>query len=149
MTNAYAGGYDYVYVVGGDGNVIYRNLNGWVTGEVQAAIEDGLEALIATDAPAPVVDTTRILAPSPNPFNPRTSITVDVPSGEDLVSLVIYDSRGRTVRRLLDDVRVEAGRTAFTWDGADDRGEALPSGVYHFRLNSRTGSTVQKGVLVR
>lgn len=141
--------YDQVYVVGGDGRVVYRNLNGWSTSEVQAAVDAALEDLAATDVPITSRDVTRLGSPTPNPFNPRTSMVIDVPSGEDRVSLTIYDARGRIVRRLLDGAVVVAGRTSVVWDGADDRGRSVPSGVYHFRLTSETATTVQKGVLVR
>lgn len=149
VTNDYAGGYEYVYVVGGDGDVIYRNLTGWVTSEVQAAIEAGLDDLAATDAPSGARALTRLTAPVPNPFNPRTALVVDVPAGGDRVTLEIVDTRGRLVRRLLDGADLAAGRVPVVWDGTGDDGRSVPSGVYHFRLTSRTASAVQKGVLVR
>ena len=149
VTNDYAGGYEYVYVVGGDGTVIYRNLTGWVGSEVEAAIEAGLEDLAATDAPAGARALTRLTAPAPNPFNPRTALAIDVPSGGDRVTLEIVDVRGRLVRRLLDGADLAAGRVPVVWDGTDDAGHTVSSGVYHFRLTSRTGTSVQKGVLVR
>jgi len=149
VTNLYGGGYEYVYVVGGDGRVIYRNLGGWNTTGVQAAVDAGLEDLEATDVPDRERAGIRLESPAPNPFNPRTSITIDLPEGQDRVSLTIFDTKGRVVRRLLDDVSLSAGRTPVVWDGTDDRGRTLPSGVYHFRLVGSTATSVQKGVLLR
>ena len=68
----------------------------------------------------------------PNPFNPSTTISFYLPQPERVV-LTIYDVAGRRVRRLVDD-NVTFGRTDVTWDGRNDNGERVGSGVYFYRL---------------
>jgi len=85
---------------------------------------------------------------TPNPFNPQTTIRYDVPAGAGRVTLRIYDVSGRLVRELVDEPR-EADRYAVSWDGRDDRGQAVASGVYLYRLTSGTFVETRKLVLIR
>ena len=68
----------------------------------------------------------------PNPFNPTTTISFYLPGREHVV-LVIYDVQGRRVRTLFDK-NADFGRHDITWDGKDDRGVPVSSGVYFYRL---------------
>jgi len=70
---------------------------------------------------------------SPNPFNPVTTIRYDVPATGGDISLVVYDVAGRTVRTLVDGPQVPGERTA-TWDGTDENGARVASGVYYCRM---------------
>lgn len=65
---------------------------------------------------------------SPNPFNPRTTLAVELPEATR-VRLRIYDLRGRVVRELLDE-ELPAGLTPVEFDGTDSRGRRLSSGSY-------------------
>ena len=83
----------------------------------------------ATAAPA-----TYELAPNfPNPFNPSTSIKFGLPE-KSRVSLRIYNLLGKEVATLFDDVEKEAGYHAAIWEGKDRQGNAMPSGIYIYRL---------------
>jgi len=75
----------------------------------------------------------------PNPFNPITTITFTLPE-RAYVTLEIYNLLGQRVRTLVDGVR-EAGSHSALWDGRDDSGRVLPSGVYLYWL--RAGGLVQ------
>ncbi|MEJ2721968.1 MAG: T9SS type A sorting domain-containing protein [bacterium] len=75
----------------------------------------------------------------PNPFNPRTTISFYLAKRE-IVSLTIYDARGKQVRRLLAEER-GFGSHEIVWDGRNDRGEEVGSGVYFYRLIA--GKSVQ------
>ncbi|MDZ7292991.1 MAG: T9SS type A sorting domain-containing protein [candidate division KSB1 bacterium] len=75
----------------------------------------------------------------PNPFNPSTTITYELPQAVE-VKLVIFDLMGRHVRTLVNQ-RQPAGRYTITWDGRNEQGEALASGVYLYQL--RAGNFVQ------
>jgi hypothetical protein len=87
------------------------------------------------------------LACSPNPFNPRTtlSFTLDRPSR---VRVVIHALDGRLAAVLADGER-SAGQHALAWDGCDADGLALPSGSYLARLESASGTATTKLVLLR
>lgn len=84
----------------------------------------------------------------PNPFNPRTLITFDVPAGGGTVTLDIYDARGRRVRRLGTGFHGE-GRHQTSWDGADERGKPVPSGTYFCCLSAAGHCYTRKLILAR
>jgi hypothetical protein len=83
----------------------------------------------------------------PNPFNPTTTISFYLPANER-VTLVLYDVGGRMVRRLVDGV-VGFGQTDVTWDGANDRGEKVGSGVYFYRLTAGRNVITKKLTLLK
>ena len=68
----------------------------------------------------------------PNPFNPATSIRFTVPVAAP-VSVHIFDEAGQRIRTLLQE-SLPAGSHALTWDGRDERGRAVGSGVYFARM---------------
>ncbi len=84
----------------------------------------------------------------PNPFNPRTVIRYDLPSALN-VRLEIYDVAGRRVRTLVDGLVREAGSHEVVWDGRDDRGIHVSSGVFFYRIEAADFRETRKLVLVR
>ncbi len=71
-------------------------------------------------------------ANAPNPFNPQTTITFDLPRASR-VTLRVLDVAGRLVRTLVDDDLPAAQHRAI-WDGRDGTGRRQPSGVYYYQL---------------
>jgi len=71
----------------------------------------------------------------PNPFNPSTTVAVDLPVTAR-VRLSIFDALGRDVRLLVDGIR-PAGRHTVTWDGRDQSGSGVASGIYLMRIAVR------------
>ncbi len=80
-----------------------------------------------------------VRAVTPNPFRDRTMIWMDVPQARG-GTLGVYDLSGRLVRTVWRG-NLELGRRAVVWDGRDDRGQALPSGVYLVHLRAASGQT--------
>ncbi|MCP4547635.1 MAG: T9SS type A sorting domain-containing protein [bacterium] len=70
----------------------------------------------------------------PNPFNPETTFSFEL-HHEGQVRLSVYDTQGRIVRTLINGT-CPAGRTSITWNGKDDAGRTLSSGVYLYRLHA-------------
>jgi hypothetical protein len=70
---------------------------------------------------------------TPNPFNPVTSIGINLPSS-GLVTLKIYNLLGREVVTLWNRTPLDRGYHTTLWNGKDARGSTLPSGVYLYRL---------------
>ncbi|MCI0494191.1 DUF4038 domain-containing protein, partial [candidate division KSB1 bacterium] len=68
----------------------------------------------------------------PNPFNTATTISINLPIETDL-KIVIFNTMGQTVKVLFDD-KLKEGFHEMKWDGENETGEALPSGVYFFRI---------------
>jgi len=83
----------------------------------------------------------------PNPFNPSTSIPYSLAS-DGVVRLELYDAIGRPVRTLLADYR-HAGEHSVVWDGRDDAGRAVASGVYVVRMVASGFVTARKVTLLR
>ena len=83
----------------------------------------------------------------PNPFNPLTKIQFDVPEAND-VNLVIYDMLGREVNTLVSGFH-NRGTYSVVWNGKNNVGRAVPSGVYFYRMASGEFSKVKKLVLLK
>jgi photosystem II stability/assembly factor-like uncharacterized protein len=83
----------------------------------------------------------------PNPFNPSTTISFSLPKPLD-TRLVIVDLLGREVRRLLLGQR-EEGIQLVAWDGRDDNGTSVGSGVYFCRLQAGSFTASRKLMLVK
>jgi glucose/arabinose dehydrogenase/PKD repeat protein len=83
----------------------------------------------------------------PNPFNPETSIEFDLPKTVS-VRLIIYDILGREVSRLVDEER-PAGRHSVLWDGRDENGLRVSSGIYFYSLQAGEFRAARKMLLVQ
>jgi hypothetical protein len=83
----------------------------------------------------------------PNPSSGQATLTYAVPERAE-VHLVVYDVLGRRVRTLVDRVH-QPGRHQRTWDGRNNGGERVASGVYLVRLTAEGQQHVQKVVVVR
>jgi hypothetical protein len=83
----------------------------------------------------------------PNPFNPETRIDFALPRSSR-VHLEIVNMLGRTVRVLVDR-RMPAGHHSVIWDGADESGKIVSSGVYFYRMKAGSFSTSRKMLLMR
>ncbi len=87
-----------------------------------------------THVPDEPMFATRLLAPSPNPFNPQTTIAYTL-AAPGRVTIRVHDIAGRVVRTLVDDER-DAGEHATTWDGTTATGDRAASGVYFVRMTT-------------
>jgi hypothetical protein len=83
----------------------------------------------------------------PNPFNPTTTFRYGMPK-EGHVTLKIYNLTGQEVRTLVDDFQ-SAGLRSVTWDGKNDLGQSVPSGVYMYRLVAGDFVQIRKMSLVK
>jgi len=81
----------------------------------------------------------------PNPFNPMTKISFDLPRSTK-VALEVFDLRGRKVQTLVSE-NLGAGRHAVIWNGTDSGGRQVSSGTYFYRLQA-DGSTMTNKMLL-
>jgi hypothetical protein len=88
-----------------------------------------------------------LLPNRPNPFNPRTVIPFRLESPA-MVELAVYDANGRFVRTLVSQ-DVAAGNHEIPWDGCDEVGRAVASGVYTVRLTAGAQTQLRSLVMVR
>ena len=84
---------------------------------------------------------------APNPFNPSTVIGYRLPEG-DHVRLVVYNLLGQEVRVLVNE-KLEAGFFTATWDGTDELGRRVASGVYLYRMQAGAFSATQRMLLLK
>ncbi|MDZ7267057.1 MAG: Ig-like domain-containing protein [candidate division KSB1 bacterium] len=83
----------------------------------------------------------------PNPFNPSTNIRYQLPQNTR-VKLVVYNLIGQEVRELVNTI-MPAGYHTAVWDGRDQRGKPVPSGIYHYRLEAGGQVLVKRMTLVK
>jgi hypothetical protein len=83
----------------------------------------------------------------PNPFNPATTIAYAIPVSNH-VSLKVINLLGQTVRTLVDR-HTTAGTYKVVWDGRDEAGRTVPSGIYFYRMESSHFRQVKKVMLVK
>jgi hypothetical protein len=84
---------------------------------------------------------------SPNPFNPSTQISYSL-AEDGMVRLNIHDARGALVRTLVHEYQ-SSGTRSVVWNGRDDRGHAVSSGVYFYVLESGAKKASHKMLLVK
>ena len=83
----------------------------------------------------------------PNPFNSKTVISYML-KAQSMVDLRVYNLLGQEVRRLVEDTK-PAEVYSISWDGRNNKGEELPSGVYIYRLKAGDFVKSRKMVLLR
>jgi hypothetical protein len=113
----------------------------WVTAD--GFLVDGItlhakDTTVHVDDLGPTAAASPRLSAWPNPFNPQVQLSWSLPASGRL-DLDIFDLRGRLVRRLLQDATVGA-HGSVVWNGADQQGRALSSGVYLVRMQSGPGA---------
>lgn len=125
------------------------------SGTIQLLAE-GLELLqfdstsepVSVSDPIPSRSEAVLLHPAvPNPFNPRTELRYELGSEMEM-TLSLFDVAGRRVRTLLRGVQ-PPGPGSVVWDGSDARGRPVGSGVYFARLQTASGLSQQKLLLLR
>jgi hypothetical protein len=95
----------------------------------------------------PVVYRTRLFQNTPNPFNPETEIRFELASPSD-VSITVFDAGGRLVRTLASGNQ-PAGSHTVRWNGHNDGGEPVSSGVYFYRMRTTGFDQTRKMVLLK
>ncbi len=117
-------------------SILYAGFWGWWLGDSYFTA--------APEGPLPV---SRLFPGHPNPFNPSTTIAFEI--GEaGFVRLSIHDIRGLRLRRLVGEVR-PAGRFNAIWDGRDDAGRPVASGLYICRLETLDHLETTKLVMIK
>ena len=108
---------------------------------------DVAESTFASPDPSPLPSEAVLYQPHPNPFNPSTTIPYTLSEDAD-VSLVVHNILGQPVRTLANR-RMTAGEHAASWDGRDERGQQVASGVYLVRMVAGDAVQVRKVTFVR
>lgn len=100
------------------------------------------------DSDAVPIDNFELSGNYPNPFNPFTNIRFVLPDNAR-IDLEVYDIQGRKVRTLIDGEVWRGGTNIVPWNGTDDQGDVLASGVYFLRMSSNGISKSRKMMLIK
>ena len=101
----------------------------------------------AADDPTMPSVTRLLLQNYPNPFNPETTICFDMPASGP-ARLEIYNVRGQMVKTLAEGNH-EFGRHSYVWNGTDNGGNSVSSGIYFYRLTTSSHSESRKMMLMK
>ncbi|TKJ37553.1 hypothetical protein CEE37_13635 [candidate division LCP-89 bacterium B3_LCP] len=116
------------------------------TVDINGAIEASSRQASAEALPLP---SDYSLGPNfPNPFNPVTHFELQLPQDGE-VSIIIYDSIGREVTRILDNQYLEANVYQLSWNGTNLHGHQMPSGLYFCRLQAENNQRILKMLLLK
>jgi len=91
---------------------------------------------------------TRLNQNYPNPFNPTTTISFSTTESTENTELVIYNIKGQKVKQLVSD-QLSAGQHSVVWNGKDDNGKSVSSGIYFYKLKTDSVKKTKKMVLVK
>jgi len=116
--------------------------------EVALGSADGRQVTVAAASSENLIPAGYLLGQNyPNPFNPMTIIDFALPNPA-WVKLTVYNVLGQQVR-LLADGEFPAGAHEVTWNGSDDSGQPVSSGVYLYRLSAGGKALTRKMVLMK
>ena len=118
---------------------------GWATKIVQVKVSAGKSHKLAEEDI--VAEKYALLQNFPNPFNPETVIGFQLPIANH-VTVKIFNSLGQEVRTLID-AQFEEGVHNVSWDGKDNHGSHVSSGIYFYELKAGTFTQVNKMNLLR
>jgi len=96
---------------------------------IDATVDTATVIVGDEEPPVPLITVTRLHQNYPNPFNPNTTLRFDVPA-QSPVNLKIFDVNGRLIRVLIDGKEYGIGSWERKWDGKNDKGAPVQSGVY-------------------
>ena len=95
----------------------------------------------------PTVSDYRLIGNYPNPFNPLTTIVFNLPKTQS-IQLIIYNSLGQVVREIVKE-ELPSGLNEIVWNGNDQRGKLVGSGVYFYRIKSDKAFLTGKMILTK
>ncbi len=95
----------------------------------------------------PILEHVTLHGNYPNPFNPITNISFSLPVVQD-IELIVYNVRGQTVRKLAQG-QFTSGEHTLTWNGKDDNGKNVGSGLYLYKLITTDQEISKKMILLK
>jgi len=118
---------------------------------VQAVYSDGVSDMVevsSTDAgETELIEVTGLRKIYPNPFNPEVTISFFTTESTESTELNIYNVKGQRVKMLVNDI-LPAGEHSVIWQGKDDRGKQVSSGVYFVRVKIGEEYVAQRKITV-
>lgn len=119
---------------GSEEGIVKTIINGDITGFSETTV-------------TPIPEAFELFQNFPNPFNPSTTIKYSVPNN-GRVRIRIYNNLGQAVRLLVDEFNSIGERTVI-WDGKDNDGRKVATGVYYYQLEMENSFSTKRMILVR
>ena len=135
----YTGSAKFRFVFGSDG---YVSGEGWYVDDVRV-----LSDPVANDDPTAAPMAVKLTGNYPNPFNPSTTLSFSLPDTR-LIRLEIFNLKGQRVKTLASG-ELASGKHSYVWNGMDDNGRPVSSGVYLYRLQAGDFSASRKMMLMK
>jgi len=112
---------------------------------------DDIKIIATTGASAgnelPAVKT-KLYGNYPNPFNPTTTISFFTAENAEKVEIVIYNLKGQKVKTLVDKI-LPVGKHSIVWNGTDESGKNVVSGIYFYQFKTGKFSKTKKMLLLK
>lgn len=143
--NDYGDGYVPYNVIINKYGIVSYTTRGFNPTEIESHLNDLTTGIDDGDGITP--DEYRLLGNYPNPFNPETTIRFSVPR-PGFVSLAIFNVRGEKIKTLMSD-NIAPGIFSIAWNGTNDTGRNVASGVYIYRLQAGGSVLSKKLILIR
>jgi len=145
----------YLYAFGdtirpGDVVAAIRGVYTWSFGSYKISVRDANDfgAVVGVDPDYdPIPLSYKLNQNYPNPFNPETRIYFEIPK-QHKIKIVIYNVLGQVVRTLTDE-QFDAGRHIVNWDGLDNNGKQVSTGVYIYRIKAGQFISAKKMMLMK
>ena len=122
----------------------YNDYNGIDSGSAYIYYNDGV---FVEEEHVNIPDNTILLGNYPNPFNPETTISYQLPENSG-VELAIYNLQGQKVKTLINEV-IPAGEHSVVWNGRDSNGKRVSSGIYFYKLEAGNHEETKKMILMK
>ena len=132
----------------GNPDPIYNDLDG-SRNDMGAFGGQGFINLTDANEPTTPVPAVAQISIYPNPFNPSTSITLNIPAADMTkpISASIYNVKGQLVKTLVNNQVTT--RTTYVWNGTDNAGNAAASGLYFVKVQTASSTTAAKMMMVK
>lgn len=125
-----------------------EGIDGYRVAEVEMSSDNGRQVTVAMSSTEKRLPNEFALHQNyPNPFNPQTEISFDI-AATSHARLCVYNVLGQAVRTLADGM-FSAGSYTVTWDGTDESGQSVASGIYLYRLEAGEQSVSKKMMLLK
>lgn len=129
-----------------DGNYIYEVMAVFF-GNYQSELSEPFELEVVNSESCLLPEVTELQGNYPNPFNPVTQICFAL-SKPEIVNLKIYNIKGELVKTLLND-HIEAGFHQINWNGKNQKGKDVSSGIYFYQLQAGKYHALKKMSLMK
>ncbi len=125
----------------------YSDVSGWELLETGNIMVRTIVDSNPTGTELELIPNKPVMLNYPNPFNPETTIKLDLP-GSGKITLKVYNTKGQLVKTLIDNYNI-AGIFTVVWNGTNNVGAQVSSGIYFYKLEASGYTEVKKMILMK